>query len=509
VPVRPLLPEKLTPARLRFFDTTLRDGDQAAGCAFTVEQKLSIARVLESARVDCIEAGFPTSSRADFEACRRIASEITGTEIAVMTRSLPADIRASASALSGSARGMLHLSLPVSALHIAAKLRTSERAVIERCRESVAYAAGFATSVEMGAEDATRADRAFLLDYCAAAVDSGARIVNIADTVGRSVPGEFSALVAFLLDGIPAFRNGMAILRIHCHNDFGLATANTLAGIGAGCAQIEVSALGIGERAGNASLEEIAAVLAARPDLFGPCPNLDYPALGRLARLVSAILGTGLSPFKPVTGSNTRAHASGIHQQGLAVHPGTYNPVETDPFALVSDRIVIGRHSGKAGLRAAIFRYAGISPDEETLVRLLETVKATCADVPALGITELLVLLRTAGLVKTDPVRSLSPENIAMHTGASSWPSALDTAVETLFPPGIRVETLSFSGFSVAADSPAAPEPPAQRLYLEASAAATPYRRYAIERTGTDRDRLYLDCLLDIVNAETCLTHGP
>lgn len=475
-----------------------------------------------------------------------------------MTRAILADIRASASALSGSSRGVLHLSLPVSLLHIAAKLRISAREVLERCRESVAFASGLAAAVEMGAEDATRADRNFLLDYCGTAVDSGARIVNIADTVGRSVPGEFASLLAFLREGIPAFRDGRAILSVHCHNDFGLANANTLAGIGAGCAQIEVTALGIGERSGNASLEEIAAILAARTDFFGPCPDLDYPSLGRLARLLSGILGTGLSPFKPVTGANTRSHASGIHQQALAVDPATYNSRETDPFCLVPDRIVIGRHSGKAGLRAAIARYAGIPIDGKTLACLLSAVKEACRESPQFGITELLALLNSEGLIAVDPLRCLSLATACTHSApdnrlqaefaavpattpsaclpsfevnavfsassaspassmtviatAPTWKRALEQAVETLFPPGICVETLSFSGFASAreatGESPAA-APPAQRLYLEASAAAAPYRRYAIERTGIDRDRLYLECLLDIVNAENCLTRNP
>jgi 2-isopropylmalate synthase len=513
--------------RLTIFDTTLRDGDQAAGCAFSAAQKLLLARALEKAGVDCIEAGFPSSSKADFDACRLIATEIFGPRIAVMTRAVLADIRLSAEALAGSGKGMIHLSLPVSRLHIETKLRKSESGVLSLASECVRFAAGFAPFVEAGAEDATRADRNFLVDYCCAVTEAGAHIVNIADTVGYTVPHEFGALVRHLLKSVPAFRTGRSVLSVHCHNDFGLANANTLAGIAAGCSQIEVTALGIGERAGNAALEEIDAILRARSDLYPVETVLSLPGLGNLTRLVCGILGTDLSPFKPVTGRNARAHASGIHQQGTLLDKATYSSVPGS----APERIVLSRHSGKEGLRAAIRHYAGIEVAPEMLGELLAAVKDSPETGPLYGVTELLTLLRAHRLIPMDPTRRLSlevtetaaeaktvcsvtaklgqnvPSGLAIthFASGSAWPDTLLALVSPIHPGGILLVTLSFSGFQTHESTHGDSFPHASRLYIEAIAGGS-QRRYTLERTGADPKILFLDCLLDILNAEICLT---
>ncbi len=513
--------------RLRILDTTLRDGDQAAGCAFTQRQKLEIARLLEECGVDCIEAGFPSSSSHDFEGCRLIASEIRNTSIAVMTRASIEDIRVSANAIAGASRGMLHLSLPVSSLHIERKLGKSESEILRIGRESVSFAAGLAGLIEIGAEDATRADRNFLLDYCGTVTEAGALIVNISDTVGYTVPDEFARLIHFLLEGVDAFRSGRSVLSVHCHNDFGLANANTLSAIGSGCGQIEVTGMGIGERAGNAALEEIEALLRSRADLYPVETSLVPSAIARIPRLISGILGTDFSPFKPVTGRNRAAHASGIHQHGIIQDRATYEPTGAILPGLPPARIVLSRHSGKAGLARFIQRYAGIELDEESLKHVLEEVKEACGCLPALGVSELLSILHSRLLIPLPPIECIaltvtenhtqefsgfsaaasftrSPSGAVPESCAVRSPSRLEVFLALaakLFLPPIQITTLSFSGCG----NPA----PAMRLYLEATVAHPQNRAYALERTGTSLDMLLLQCLIDIINAEYCLTTPP
>lgn len=529
------------PRRLRILDTTLRDGDQAAGYAFTPAQKLSIALALEEAGVDCVEAGFPASSVREADICRLIAASLKTAAVAVMSRASVDDIRTSAAALAASERGVLHLSLPVSRLHIETKLRKTESEILSLAAESTLFAAGFASVVEAGAEDATRADRSFLLEYCCAVTEAGAGIVNIADTVGNTVPHEFAGLIRFLLEQVPAFRNGKSLLSVHCHNDFGLANANTLSGITAGCGQIEVTCLGLGERAGNAALEEIGAVLRCRSDLYRVETGLKTPATDDLVSLVSGIIGSALSPFKPVTGWNRRSHASGIHQQGVLTNALTYAPgpdvrfVSDDP----ADRIVIGPHSGRAGLRDAVRRYAGLEIGEADLTFLLETVKTDLRAIPSLGVTELLSLLYDDGLIDNPPIacdslvvsERLTPAGFmyiatvgfaayhgkgaavdALSTGmtatSDAWPAAIVGLVRSISPAVMALETISFSGYRQAYPSQHSTSNPAMRLNLAVTvsdAAGNPGRRYVLERVGFSQYRLLLDCLLDMVNAEKCL----
>ena len=518
--------------RLRILDTTLRDGDQAAGYAFTPAQKLSIALALEEAGVDCVEAGFPASSAREADICRLIAASLRTASVAVMSRASVADIRSSAAALDGSGRGVLHLSLPVSRLHIETKLRKTEAEILSLAAESTLFAAGLASAVEAGAEDATRADRSFLLEYCCAVTEAGAGIVNIADTVGHTVPHEFAGLIRFLLERVPAFRNGQSLLSVHCHNDFGLANANTLSGITAGCGQIEVTCLGLGERSGNAALEEIGAVLRCRSDLYRVDTGLNAPATDNLVSLVSGIIGSSLSPFKPVTGWNRRSHASGIHQQGILTNAQTYAPGPDDP----ADRIVIGPHSGRAGLRDAVRRYAGREIGEADLTRLLETVKTDQRAIPSLGVTELLSMLYDDGLIDNSPIgcdslvvsERLTPAGFmyiatagfaayhpkgaavdALSTGmtatSDTWTEAIVGLVRSVSPAVMALETISFSGYRQAYPSPHSPSNPAMRLNLAVTAsdpAGNPGRRYVLERVGFSQYRLLLDCLLDMVNAE-------
>jgi 2-isopropylmalate synthase len=375
--------------RLGILDTTLRDGDQAAGCAFTVKQKIVLARALAEAGIDTIETGFPLSSPADFEVCRELAREFPG-RTAVMCRGRREDIAETAKVFGGGRPGLLHISLPVSRIHIEAKLGKTEGELLRLAGDLVLYAGGLVEEIELGAEDATRAERNFLLDYCGIAVKGGAKTVNIADTLGLSSPGDFAGLVDFLKKGIPAFGEGGAALSVHCHNDLGLAGANTLAAVEAGCAQVELSVSGLGERAGNAALEEVYANLKARPGLYRVETGIVPEKLGNLAALVSEFSGASFSPMRPVSGWNIRSHGSGIHQHGLSRKGETYSPPVPESLGLSPERIVLSRHSGLAGLRLFARRYCGFEPDAETGERLLDLVKA--APGPLTGLTEFLCM---------------------------------------------------------------------------------------------------------------------
>jgi 2-isopropylmalate synthase len=405
---------------LRILDTTLRDGDQAAGFAFSPEEKRALARALIDAGVDTVETGFPLSSPADFELCRSLAEEFPG-RTAVMCRGRREDIAATAGIFAGGVPGLLHISLPVSEIHIRAKLGISGGELVRRAAELGAYAAGLVSDIELGAEDATRADRRLLEDYCGAAFAAGVKTVNIADTLGIAGPGEFGGLIAVLRTAFPGKR-----ISVHCHNDLGLALANTLAAAEAGCDQAEVSAGGIGERAGNAALEELCLNLHARPGPRGT--GLRPEKLGPLLALLrnfSAIDG----PLKPVWGWNIRSHASGIHQQGLARKTETYaNPALE---GLGRERIGLGRHSGRAGLRLFARRYCGLEPGEDVLGEVLRRVKA--APGPLLGLTEFLSLLGDCG--------ALPPERRPLLCRSFS---------ETLETPGIAAGNAAVNGKTAA-----------------------------------------------------------
>jgi 2-isopropylmalate synthase len=311
-----------------------------------------------------------------------------------MCRGRREDIAETAKVFGGGRPGILHISLPVSRIHIEAKLGRTEGELLRLAGDLAAYAGGLVEEIELGAEDATRAERNFLLDYCGIAVEGGVKTVNIADTLGLSWPGEFAGLVSFLRKGVPAFGErppgspGGAALSVHCHNDFGLAGANTLAAAEAGCDQVELSVSGIGERAGNAALEEVYLNLKARPGLYRAETGIVPEKLRNLVALVSEFSGASFSPMKPVSGWNIRAHGSGIHQHGLSRKGETYSPPVLESLGLSPERIVLSRHSGLAGLRLFARRYCGFEPDAKTGERLLDLVKA--APGPLTGLTEFL-----------------------------------------------------------------------------------------------------------------------
>lgn len=375
--------------KLTILDTTLRDGDQSAGFAFSVKEKVKIARALALARVDVIEAGFPLASALDWTACQAVTDALQDdpVRIALMCRCLPDEMAKTANLLPRN-KGILHVSLPVSALHIRTKLNSSEAQLIARAVDAISMAVQLAPCVECGAEDATRADVRFLTEYCDAVTSAGARIVNIADTLGQASTQHIVSLVDTLMRRVPAFAAREAILSIHCHNDLGLAVANTLAAIQAGCLQIETSVGGLGERAGNAALEEVVANLCAHPGSYAVETKLRVEKIPALVRTVYEAAGVAPAPGKPCAGYNIQAHASGIHQHGLEQAEDTYRvKAVTD----VPQRVVLSRHSGRSGIRLAA-QYCGVMRlQERDIEQLLADVKEN--PVRSVGLTEFLQIM--------------------------------------------------------------------------------------------------------------------
>jgi 2-isopropylmalate synthase len=431
--------------------------------------------------VDIIETGFPLSSSIDFTASREIALELSERNIptAVLCRGRPEDITKTAEIFSGGLPGLLHISLPVSKIHLEAKLGKTQTELLVLVRKLVSYAAGLVPMVELGAEDAGRADRVFLEDYTQTALEAGAVRVNIADTLGCLCPPEISELILFLRERVPVEK-----LSVHCHNDRGLALANTLAALEAGCGQAEISVLGLGERAGNAALEEVAANCALRPERYGHtgiAPE-KLPALLELTQELTGIAG----PLKAFAGWNVRAHASGIHQQGISRNRETYTPAEFESWVSVPERIVLSRHSGRAGIALFARRYLGLELERENCALLAERIKA--ADIR--GLTEFLALLHELNIVPNCPTPLIMPEEIALNGEFN--PAQVLEAVKNFTGREISLVKTAFSGMVRGICE-------CMRLYAELSCGG---RLYALERRGSSLNRLLFQCGLDAANAE-------
>ncbi|HZD52101.1 MAG TPA: 2-isopropylmalate synthase, partial [Woeseiaceae bacterium] len=300
--------------RVRIFDTTLRDGEQAPGCSMTLREKLRIARALAELRIDVIEAGFPAASPGDFDAVKAIAEEIEGPVICGLARCHPEDIERAHAALRTAARHRLHVFVATSAIHREHKLKMAKQEIVRRAAEAVRLARELCADVEFSPEDASRTEPAFLAEVVTAAVEAGATTINIPDTVGYTVPEEFDRLFRSLKNDVPGIGN--VTLSVHCHDDLGLAVANSLAAVAAGARQIECTINGIGERAGNCSLEEVVMALRTRAGFFGLHTGVDTTRLYPTSRLVAGITGMPLPRNKAVVGQNAFAHEAGIHQHG-------------------------------------------------------------------------------------------------------------------------------------------------------------------------------------------------
>jgi 2-isopropylmalate synthase len=355
--------------RVMIFDTTLRDGEQSPGAALNVNEKVEIAHALEELGVDIIEAGFPISSPGDFRAVQRISREIRNCVVCGLTRANKKDIDAAAEALRDAAYPRIHTGLGVSDNHILHKLRTTRQEALERGVEAVQYAKKFVEDVQYYTEDAGRADPEYLYRVLEAVIAAGATVINIPDTTGYSTPHEFGALIRGITENAPNIHQ--ATISVHCHNDLGMATANTLAGVLNGARQVEVTLNGIGERAGNSSLEEVVMALRTRRDHFGLETGINTRRIYPVSRLVSQLTGIPVQPNKAIVGGNAFAHSSGIHQDGVLKERTTYEIINPRDVGVPDSEIVLSARSGRAGLRHRLAEL-GYTLDKEQFEKVYE-----------------------------------------------------------------------------------------------------------------------------------------
>src|SRR5579862_3473631 len=361
---------------IRIFDTTLRDGEQAPGFSMSAPEKIRIARQLESLGVDVIEAGFPIASRGDLEGVRAVACEIHNCTVAALARAKCDDIDIVLDGLKGAARPRVHIVLATSDLHLHYKLRMTREQALEAISTNVRYARERCTEVEFSAEDASRTDMDYLCEAVGTAVKAGATIINLPDTVGYAVPEEYSAMFRRVIEHLDG-ADGVT-LSAHCHDDLGLAVANSLAAVQAGARQLELTINGIGERAGNAALEEVVVLLHVRQAAIGVSTNIHLEKLYATSRLLVEITGAPLAPNKAVVGANAFAHEAGIHQDGILKNPLTYEIISPEAVGVPKRQLVLGKHSGRNALRATLADL-GFQPSREELDECYKRV-VTLAD---------------------------------------------------------------------------------------------------------------------------------
>ena len=351
--------------KLIIFDTTLRDGEQSPGASMTKEEKVRIAKMLERMRVDVIEAGFPIASPGDFEAVRAVARAVKDSTVCGLARASDADIDRAGEALKEAAAGRVHTFIATSPIHMKMKLRMEPDQVVERAVAAVRRARRWTDDVEFSAEDAGRSELDFLCRIVEAVIEAGARTINIPDTVGYNLPEQFAHTIRNLIERVP--NANKAIFSVHCHNDLGLAVANSLAAVLAGARQVECTINGLGERAGNASLEEIVMAVRTRHDVFRLETGLDTTQIVPASRLVANITGFPVQPNKAIVGANAFAHESGIHQDGVLKHRETYEIMRAEDVGWSANRMVMGKHSGRNAFRTRLEELGASFATEEEL----------------------------------------------------------------------------------------------------------------------------------------------
>jgi 2-isopropylmalate synthase len=337
---------------IKIFDTTLRDGEQSPGASMNVEEKVQVAKQLARLGVDIIEAGFAFSSPGDFEAIKAVSSELEGPVICSLARAREDDIKSAWEAVKDAYRKRIHTFHSTSDIHLKHQFRVSREEALRRSVAMVEYARGFVDDVEFSPMDATRTDVGYLCEVLEAVIDAGAVTVNIPDTVGYSIPDEFGALIKTILERVKNIEK--AVISVHCHNDLGLAAANSLAAVLNGAGQIECTINGIGERAGNCSMEEVVMALRTRRDIFNADTNINTEEIIRSSRLVTKVTGMSVQPNKAIVGSNAFAHESGIHQDGLLKEKSTYEIISPESIGLHKTEFVLGKHSGRHAFRARL-----------------------------------------------------------------------------------------------------------------------------------------------------------
>jgi 2-isopropylmalate synthase len=417
--------------RVTIFDTSLRDGEQSPGIALNVAEKLEIAHQLARLGVDVIEAGFPAASQGDYEGVRAIAEDVRGATIAALCRTRPEDVERAWEAIKPAERPRLHTFISTSPIHREKKLRMTADQVLAETVRAVAHARSLTEDVEFSAEDATRTELDFLIDVYAAAIENGATTINVPDTVGFVMPEEFVAILSSLRSRVPGADS--VVWSVHCHNDLGLATANSLAAVRAGARQVEVCVNGIGERAGNAALEEVVMALRTHAPTLGYSTGIDTREITRTSRLVSMLAGYPVQPNKSVVGANAFSHESGIHQHGVLMERTTYEIMNPEDVGLTGNKIVLGKHSGRHAFVDALTRL-GYAHDEAAVERAFVRFK-TLAD-------------RKAQVTDNDLI-ALVTEETGAGAAAGAWSfDALSVAHATDAPPTATV-TLSRDGVAV------------------------------------------------------------
>lgn len=361
---------------VRIFDTTLRDGEQCPGATMNLEEKLRVARQLALLNVDIIEAGFPIASKDDFEAVKTIAGEIEGPEIAGLCRCLPKDIDRGWQAVKGAQKPRLHIFLATSKIHMQYKLKKAEDEILRQAVEMTKYAASLCPNVEFSPEDASRTERAFLAEVVEAVIDAGATTVNIPDTVGYAVPWEYGETIAYLRKNVKNIHR--AVISAHCHDDLGLAVANSLAAVANGARQVEVAINGLGERAGNCAFEEIVMAIKTRREALGVDTRINTQQIMAASRLVSQITGFPVPPNKAIVGANAFKHEAGIHQHGVLAHRATYEIMSPEHIGLnaeeIAQSLVLGKHSGHHAFEKRL-RDLGYNLGADEIARALERFK--------------------------------------------------------------------------------------------------------------------------------------
>jgi 2-isopropylmalate synthase len=353
--------------KIIIFDTTLRDGEQSPGASLNPGQKLDIAQQLARLKVDVIEAGFPISSPGDFQAVKNVAQKVKGPIICGLARSIKEDIDAAYKAVKVSQRPRIHVFLATSKIHMQFKLKKRDDEILRLAVESVKYAKKFINDVEFSPEDATRSEKQFLYRVISEVIKAGAKTVNIADTVGYAIPYEFGRLIAGIKENVPNIED--AVISVHCHNDLGLAVANSLAAVRNGARQVECTVNGIGERAGNASLEEIVMAINTRQDLFGINTEIEKKEIYKTSRMVSKLTGMLVQPNKAVVGQNAFRHEAGIHQDGVLKERTTYEIMRPEDVGFPETKLVLGKHSGRHAF-AERLRKLGFALKQEQIDRL-------------------------------------------------------------------------------------------------------------------------------------------
>ncbi|MEE9607182.1 MAG: 2-isopropylmalate synthase [Myxococcota bacterium] len=404
---------------IRIFDTTLRDGEQSPGCSMNLAEKLTLARQLERLGVEVIEAGFPIASEGDFESVRAIAAELREATVCGLARTGSGDIERAAQALEEAASPRIHTFIATSDIHLEHKLRMSRQQVLAEVDRAVRQARSHCDDVEFSAEDATRSDWDYLVEVFSAAIEAGASTLNVPDTVGYTQPEEYAELIGFLRERVPGI--DAVVVSVHCHNDLGLAVANSLAAVRAGARQVECTVNGIGERAGNTSMEEVVMAIKTRPDVYA---GLDtrirtaeiYPA----SRLLASIIGVAVQPNKAIVGDNAFAHEAGIHQDGVLKAPITYEIMTPQSIGRPSNELVLGKHSGRHAFRERLAEL-GFELEGDEFQRAFQRFK-DLADKKKTIYNEDLEAIVADSVIRTDERYSL--EDLTILGGTFAKPTA-------------------------------------------------------------------------------------